>query len=424
MRALLLIVCFALIAFSCTKVTNQIPQAKLTCLHIIDQNGFTETIASKDRLENYKNVDFLSPQPFQKVMQVFSRDENGSQKSFITSYYSNGFLRQYLECVNNRAYGKYEELDSNGNLRVESKIVGGIADLSQEAEKSFIFDGQCKAYDREGRISAIISYKNGDLEGDSITYYPSGKLQKITSFKNNLKDGLCASYHENGNLVEETFYKEGKKEGYSSIFFDGLLLMSKELYHFDELIEGYYYTKDATLVSEIKDGYGFKSFFENERLLEKHQYKKGFQEGIVEVYGKKGELIKQYYIKDGFKNGEEIIYAFDVNYDRPIKKLSLQWVEGCIQGKVKTWYDNGNIEAEIEISSNKKNGTHTAWYKNGGLMFIEEYSQDLLISGQYFKPQTFIPQSKVINGNGIATLYDGNGVFMKKITYKDSKASS
>jgi antitoxin component YwqK of YwqJK toxin-antitoxin module len=410
--------------FSCTRNSQEDLKPQLSCLHIIDQNGFTQTIASKDRLENYKNVDFLMPQPYQKVMQVYSKDLDGSQKSFITSYHPNGYVRQYLEVVNNRAYGKYQEFDANGTLKVDTMVINGIADLSVEAEKSFIFNGVCKAYDKEGNISAIIHYEKGELEGSSITFYPNGKIAKSVCYKNNLLEGSFLIYQQDGQLLEDTQYLKGKKEGLSLIYASSGILKSQEFYNDDEILEGKYFDNKEVVISEIKNGSGFKSLFEEGRLVEKREYKKGRQEGIVEVYGKKGELCKQYHMKEGYKNGEEVIYTFDAYYERPLKKLSLNWVDGCIQGKVKTWYDNGLVEAEMEISGNKKNGNHTAWYKNGQLMFIEEYCQDQLVSGQYFKPNTFSPVSKVINGNGIATLYDGNGLFLKKITYIESKANS
>ena len=343
MRGLLLIISFALFAYSCTKATNQIPQAHLTCLHIIDQNGFTETIASKDRLENYKNIDFLSPQPYQKVMQVFSKDESGSQKSFITSYYPNGFLRQYLECVNNRAYGKYEEWDSNGNLRVESKIVGGIADLSQEAEKSFIFDGYCKAYDREGRISAIISYKNGDLEGDSITYYPSGKIEKITSYKNNHKDGLCATYHENGNLRYITTYKNGVMHG---------------------KYEKYFPTGKIGIKGEHLNGY------ESGLWIDWHD--KGFskrQEGSYKVISlkeaKKLQLTEANPVQSdslSVKHGTWITY-FDGLGDKIYMQTDYKF--GKIDGKQSTFYSNGNKQMVAQYKNALKNGKTFIYDKEG-----------------------------------------------------------
>lgn len=424
MKNFIIVSLLVLSLYGCTRPSSDDLKPHLTCLHIIDQNGFTETIASKDRLENYKNIDFSLPQPYQKVMQVFSKDIEGIQKSIITSYHPNGYLRQYLEISNNRAFGKYQEWNSNGTLKIDSNVIGGVADLSPEAEKSFVFDGISKAYDKEGRIAAIVKYNRGDLEGNYTTYHSNGNIATSYSYKNNLLEGLSLNYREDGSVVEKTEYLHGQKDGVSQFFYENNAVKSNEVFVKGDLVEGKYFSKEGVLVSEIICGNGFKTLFDNDQFIEKHEYKKGIQEGIVEVYGKKGELIRQYHLKGEYKNGEEIIYAFDPIYERSIKKISLNWVDGCIQGRVKVWYENGLLEAEMEISGNKKNGNYTAWYKNGQLMFIEEYHQDLLVSGQYFKPSSFSPVSKVINGNGIATLYDGDGTFLKKITYIDSQANS
>ena len=50
-------------------------------------------------------------------------------------------------------------------------------------------------------------------------------------------------------------------------------------------------------------------------------------------------------------------------------------------------------------------------------MLVEEYEEDRLIKGQYYKKNGRDPVSMVFNGNGTAMLYDERGVFLKKVTY-------
>ncbi len=40
-------------------------------MQIIDRNGFTETISNKERISSFETTDFLTPQPYQKVLRVF-----------------------------------------------------------------------------------------------------------------------------------------------------------------------------------------------------------------------------------------------------------------------------------------------------------------------------------------------------------------
>ena len=51
-------------------------------------------------------------------------------------------------------------------------------------------------------------------------------------------------------------------------------------------------------------------------------------------------------------------------------------------------------------------------------MLLEEYENDILISGKYFKKNFSTPISTITMGTGIATLYDEDGLFIKKIKYE------
>lgn len=54
-------------------------------------------------------------------------------------------------------------------------------------------------------------------------------------------------------------------------------------------------------------------------------------------------------------------------------------------------------------------------------MLIEEYEEDVLVEGKYFKKQAKQPISSVFQGNGMATLYDEQGIFLRKIIYQKGK---
>ncbi len=54
-------------------------------------------------------------------------------------------------------------------------------------------------------------------------------------------------------------------------------------------------------------------------------------------------------------------------------------------------------------------------------MVYEEYEEDRLVTGQYYKIQRKDPVSMVTNGNGLATLHDEAGSFLRKIPYLKGK---
>ncbi len=391
---------------------------KLTHLNIIDRNGMSETISSPDRLTPFQKTNFLSPQPYEKVLRVFERNRKGEIYSCITSYHPNGLVKQYLEAVNNRACGLYREWHPNGQLKVESFIVGGIADINTAAEESWLFDGLCKAWDEEGNSIALIAYEKGALEGESLYYHTNGATWKRVPYRSGRIEGKMEIYVENGALFQLSEYKEGKREGKSIRYWPDSSIAYEEEYHNDQLLTGRYFHADKTVASEIVEGNGFRAVFGKETLQELRQYTNGKEEGEVKIFGKNGALLTLYRVKDQEKEGEEIHY-FESNPTQP--KILMTWRRGILHGVVKSWYENGTPQAQTELSQNKRMGLSTAWYKGGELMLAEEYDNDLLIKGEYYKKGEKQPLSSIEYGKGFAALFDEEGNFLRKVAYVNGK---
>lgn len=397
-------------------LTHVAPE-KIMKINIIDRNGLSETVSTKERLSAFEKTDFLAPQPYQKVMRVYGREENGDTHSCITSYHPNGQLKQYLDSINNRAYGKYGEWYLNGKPKIEARVIGGIADLNTHAEESWLFDGTNKAWDEEGRLVAEISYQKGELEGESIYYHQNGNVWKRAYHKKNLPHGPHSFFLEDGTLFQTITYNDGLKEGPSLRYWNGSKIAYKELYEKASLVDGEYYDWNGQLISKINGGSGQRAIFGKQNLQELQEFRNGVQEGEVKVYATDSHPVRIYTIKNGEKSGEEISYFPHSSQ----QKLLLTWNEGLLHGIVKTWYANGNPESQKEISANKKNGLSMAWYTNGSLMLLEEYDNDLLIKGEYYRPSDKNAFTKVEKGKGIATLFNSDGNFLQKVQYQDGK---
>ena len=84
---------FILLLFAAFGCSHYSPEGDpLVAIQIQDRNGFTETISTPERLENYSKVDFLSSQPFKKVLRVYKSE--GKNHSVITTYHPNGSIAQ------------------------------------------------------------------------------------------------------------------------------------------------------------------------------------------------------------------------------------------------------------------------------------------------------------------------------------------
>lgn len=414
---------FAIFVLCGARHTKVAASHRLTSVHIVDRNGFSETISSSDRLKQYENVDFLQNLPYQKVMRVFGRDEKGDVRSYITSYYSNGQPKQYLEVVNGRAIGKYYEWHANGAVKLEANVIGGSPDITEGAESSWLFDGMNCAWDEEGRAVAEVSYEKGILQGPSIYYHTNGKVWKVIPFQKNEVEGTLEVFLENGELLQTMSYVAGVKHGPARRYWNKDKIASEETYENGLLLSGVYSNKQGELLGNISEGKGFRYVFTKDGISEMQQYYKGAQLGEVRVFNAEGILVRTYHVKNGLMHGEETEYYIGSNLSPQSSKprFSVNWYEGKIHGVTRTWYDNGQLESQREMSSNKKNGVLTAWFKDGNMMLLEEYDHDRLVKGQYFKRGEKNVISRVHLGKGTAMIYDGDGHFLRKINYENGK---
>ncbi len=397
---------------------DYIPPTCMSSINIIDRNGMSETISSKDRLKKYEDVDWLSTQPYQKVLRVYIRDSIGDIHAYITSYYENGLPKQYLEVVNARAKGTYLEWHENGIRKLKATVIGGEADLTEESQKTWLFSGLSEVWSEGDALEAQFNYLNGLLEGDSLYFHANGQVWKRVSFCQGNMHGQFLIYLDNCQLFQSTTYVEGKKNGVSHRYWPAGNLAFEEIYCNDLLQSGSYWDSCGNLICQVKDWNGTKAIFGKETVMELQDISKGVVEGKVKFLGTQGEVLRICHVKDDLKHGEEIeFYRTNLGQGTPKPQISIQWWEGKIQGVTKSWYSNGVQESQREMSGNKKNGVLTAWYQDGALMLMEEYDQDKLVRGEYYKKGDRIPVSEVKDGTGTAMLYDSEGYLLYRVNY-------
>lgn len=397
--------------------------AELSCINLIDRDGFTTTIQAQERLRQYAEADFLTPQPYEKVLRIYKKSSSGNSYAFITTYHTNGQPNQYLEIKNAGACGAYKEWHENGQLKLEGTIIGGTADITLDAQRSWKFDKVCKAWDDNGNLIAVYNYDKGSLEGEGCHYYPGGQLRSRTHYTRNLTNGPEEMFFPDGLLMATANWENGELRGKVYRYWPDGKLATEEEYDHLLLLSGKYYDPNGTLVSEIIEGEGHRAVFENGELCELHQYQDGLEEGEVRVFDQRQNIARIFHVKDGFKHGTETVYypakntISGKNSENMQPQLLITWNDGKVHGVTRTWYQNGNLESQREMADNRRNGIATAWYRDGSLMLMEEYDSNKLVKGEYFKKGEHRPESLIINGCGIATLYDSDGQFLRRTSY-------
>lgn len=411
--------CFIILCFltSCAQHVPKDTSDKIVSLQLVDRHGFAETISSKERLKAFQAVDFNQPQSYQKVLRVYGRDPEGQTHSLITSYHENGFPWQYLEVANGRANGVYREWHSNGQLHIEAHLIEGTADINAIAQSSWIFEGESRVFDEEGNCIAAIPYEKGLLHGVSHYYFAGGELKSQIPYEKGLIHGLFQAFDRQGFVTEEIPYSYDERDGKAIAYWAPEKPLYEEEYSLGILLNASYFDSQGNLVSKIEDKEGKKAQFKEGYLHSLTQYQKGVPEGEVQIFHPNHVLYRSYFLHQGKKEGEEVEY-YPAQPGEPLHlKLLLSWHEDKIQGQVKTWYPNGQIESQREITNNKKQGLCFAWYKNGDLMLLEEYEFDRLLKGTYYKKGDKKAVSKIDGGKGTASLYSADGIFLRKVLY-------
>ncbi len=417
-----LFIIFALILLSsCASRTSKDQSATVVSMQIIDRNGFTETISNKDRLTSFQTTNFLTSQPFQKVLRIYGRNSDGQSTSKITSYHENGQLWQYMEAIDGRAHGIYQEWFPNGVQKIQAHLLEGVADIHDLAQSTWVFQGECKVWDDQANLTAEFNYEKGVLQNTATYFFPSGKLKKTIPYQQGEIHGVMQTFDEEGHLIEEIPYYKGEKSGVAKAYWNPDQLLFVEVYENGYLKEAEYFERDGNCIADVKAGQGKLASFKEGNLSSLFTITNGLLEGEMQFFHPNGALHCAYTLKEGKKNGEELEYYPTEKNETPKPKLSLNWNEDKIQGQVKTWYPNGRLESQREINDNKKQGTSFAWYKNGDLMLVEEYENDLLLKGSYYKKGDKKAVSKIDSGKGIASLYTSDGIFLKKVTYEKGK---
>ncbi len=392
---------------------------QLTSIQFVDRNGFKETINAQDRLATYEQVSFLSPQPYEKITRMYKRNEEGKTRSRITSYHENGEPKQYLDVVNGRACGTYREWYSNGVLRLDVSVMEGLGDLSEEGQMNWIFDGLSRVWDEQGNLAAEIYYEKGALEGNSLYYYPNGALSKCVPYSADLIHGEVILYTEKGDVKGKIPFQRGQEHGIATFKGDDVTPPYSEEHQNGFLMRATYHDFDGSVVASIHGGKGEKAIFDKGFLACIEEYQNGVQCGKVKLFDREGHLTSTYTAQDSMKHGPEWVYFSNQQETPPQPKLYIEWDEDRVHGLCRSWYPNGLLESEKEMSDNKKEGVSTAWYQDGSLMFIEEYEGDILKTGRYMKRGETSPVSQVTNGEGVANLFDGKGSLLRRVEYKE-----
>jgi antitoxin component YwqK of YwqJK toxin-antitoxin module len=186
-------------------------------------------------------------------------NSKGKRHGIWKKNFDNGNLRYTGTFNNGKEVGEfkyYSSTNSEHPIIVKKFDAKGIAKVFFYSEKGILeSEGVMKGKHRIGKWiffakdgKTLISeenYKEGELEGQVITYYPNGQPTEVFNYKNGKIHGLVRRYSDEGIVLDEVMYEHGKRNGLAKYYNTKGELLYSGHYENDLKVGNWVYTKEG-----------------------------------------------------------------------------------------------------------------------------------------------------------------------------------
>lgn len=209
-------------------------------------------------------------------------------------------------------------------------------------------DGEATGYYEDGTLKSRSYWRNGLADGLQSDYHKTGKLREAAPYRNGLRvDGPAETFDEDGKLRTRMTYVDGQLDGELLTFYpDGTVasrsVMSKGKFNG---LSTYYYRdgKVRSTLNQVRDAPDGEEleYHPDGQLAARRLYS---DHGVLRSqrqYGAGGVLIAQ--MQWDRRQREQ--GAFRTWYDNGKPKQLVEYVDGMKQGWSRTWQDDGSVES-------------------------------------------------------------------------------
>jgi len=332
-------------------------------------------------VRDYKN-DFII-----QIDRLNRRDTVNLKQGLWRDYYPDGKIKNESIYKNGKLDGIYKEFNDKGSLTLsllyrDGKIIDDKLGLNKQAEvhnkydenNNLIFSGSYiddtipvgihRYYDKNGEvINAMVYGTNGVLIskgiidnegkriGNTIFYFPDGRIKAEGNYSDNKKTGKWKFIEEDGKIEQEGNFKNDLPDGHWVWYYpDGRIIREEEYLNGKE--DGLYVEYD-----------------ENGNIITKGDYVEGEQEGDWTYnVGDHSEIGK--YVS-GLRDGMWKYY-----YQNGKIQFEGTYIQGNLDGKVKLYYDTGQIMEEQYYSNGIKEKNWKKYDKEGKVLLTVTYVDD------------------------------------------------
>jgi len=114
-------------------------------------------------------------------------------------YFTNGQLRsEYIMTDKTKMNGTLKKYGTGGKLTSVVTIKNGVK------------NGTEVMYDPEGRVLMRTPYVNGEKHGKQIVYYPNQDILAVIPYQYDRKNGIAVKYYPDGSVQQKARYKNDR----------------------------------------------------------------------------------------------------------------------------------------------------------------------------------------------------------------------
>ncbi|GGA81292.1 tetratricopeptide repeat protein [Puia dinghuensis] len=399
-----------------------------------DKSG--KEIATSTREQKAINLIMYRPDGSKSSQATYS--DNGDLTGTKTSYYLTGEVIETEEYRDGIQQGARMTYFANGNKKAENHLSDGklngyhrlwyqhgqLQEEGQYADDEL--DGNWVFYNELGAVTDSIAYSEGNLEGYKTTFEPNGKryselkyyggwIQEWVQYDTAGKElrrlefpagngrleliypggnryvsgeyrqsqlvGPYQTWYFDGKPNDSAFYKKGRLDGkYTSWFHNGVI-NTEGLYAFGDKTGLWKYhfnngnlRQQETYIRGDLDGEQLNYYYEGGKLQSSIPFKEGNREGWAKYFEPGGALL--YQVK--YHDGDPIAYTYKGTGDSLLPEMPIVRKTG----KIKTYFSNGKVSAELEYRDGVFTGEQRLYYPNGQVRSITR-RQDGILEGEY-----------------------------------------
>lgn len=177
--------------------------------------------------------------------------------------------------------GTVENRDDQGNLFQKITYNQGV------------LDGECITFRPDGKVTQKLIYAQGRLQGEALTYDAEGQIAQRLTYDQGLLHGM-AQFFDKGILIAEISYQKGLRQGKAHFFAPNGRLQTEMIFEADK-------ENGIRTVYDAASG----------AVLRTETFAKGLLEGNCISYYPSGAVMIQQSFQKGLLDGHEVYFYED-----------------------------------------------------------------------------------------------------------------